>query len=128
MKICGNNISTKFSLPEVTCNYGILRSRVIIYISACAIFPDVVFAAISNIGLQEELCKCSIHVVLLLKNSQNSRRNTFAVDFFLIKKQTPAQIFSCEFSAIFKKTFLQVHIRATIPESFLKIIFDRIHS
>ena len=70
-KICGNCISTKFSLPEIRCNYGILRSRVIIYISACASFPHVVFAAVSNIGRQ--MFRRSLHVfyklgIILKKN------------------------------------------------------------
>ena len=50
-----------------------------------------------------------------LKNSQNSQENTCARDFFLksckleacnfINKKTQAQVFSCEFCEISKKTF-----------------------
>ena len=56
-----------------------------------------------------------------LKTSQNSQENTCARVFFLksckleayifIKKKTQAQVFSCEFCEIFKKTFFKEHPR-----------------
>ena len=61
-----------------------------------------------------ETRRCSVNKVLL-KISQNSRRNTCARVCFLImlqalacnsiKKETLAKIFSCEFCEIFKNTF-----------------------
>ena len=51
---------------------------------------------------------------VFLKILQNSQENTCARVSFLIKlqanfieKETPAQLFSCEFCEIFKKTFLK---------------------
>ena len=44
--------------------------------------------------------------MVFLNISQNSQENTFArVYFNFIKKETLAQVFSCEFCEIFKKTF-----------------------
>ena len=46
---------------------------------------------------------------LLLKMLQNSQENTCArVNF--IKKETLAQVFSCDFCEIFKKTFFTEHL------------------
>ena len=47
---------------------------------------------------------------VFLKISQNSQENTcarvsFSIKFFFIKKETLAQVFSCEFCEIFKNTY-----------------------
>ena len=49
---------------------------------------------------------CSVKKIFL-KVSQNSQENTCARVSFLIKLQTAAltQVFSCEFSEVFKNTF-----------------------
>ena len=54
--------------------------------------------------------KCSVKK-LFLEISQNSKENTCARVFFLIKlhfikKETLAQVFSCEFCEVSKKSFL----------------------
>ena len=58
---------------------------------------------------------------MLLKTSQNSQENTCEKVSFLIKlqaeacnfikKETLAQVFSCEFSEIFQNTFFTEHFR-----------------
>ena len=60
---------------------------------------------------------------VLLENSQNSQENTCArVSFFnkaagraatLLKKETLAQVFSCDFCEISKNIFFTEHIRVT---------------
>ena len=60
---------------------------------------------------------------VFLKISQNSQKNTCARVSFLIKlltdafnfikKETLAQVFSCEFCEISKNTFFTEHLRAT---------------
>ena len=56
---------------------------------------------------------------MFLRASQNSQENICSrVSFFskvvgLLKKETLAQVFSCEFSEIFKNTFFTEHLRAT---------------
>ena len=56
---------------------------------------------------------------MFLNISQNSQENTCASLFFnkvagnFIKKETLVQVFSCEFSKIFKNTFFTEHLRAT---------------
>ena len=63
----------------------------------------------------------------ILKISQNSQENTCIGVSFLInlhasglqlyqKKETPTQVFSCEFSKIFKNTFFSEHLRKTASE------------
>ena len=55
-------------------------------------------------------------VFLLLEISHNSQEKTCAKISFLInfiKKKALAQVFSCEFSEIFKNTFFTEHLRAT---------------
>ena len=42
---------------------------------------------------------------MFLEISQNSQENACASLSFFIKKETPAQVFSCEFYDIFKNTF-----------------------
>ena len=58
--------------------------------------------------------RCSAKKVFL-KISQNSQKNTCArVSFFIklpAKKETPGQVFSCEFCKIFKNTFSTEHLR-----------------
>ena len=66
--------------------------------------------------------RCSIRKVFL-KILQNSQENTCTRVLFLIKlqaeacnfikKETLAQVFSCEFCEIFKNTFFTGHLRAT---------------
>ena len=43
--------------------------------------------------------------MMFLKISQNSQESTCVRVFFLKKKETLAQVFSCEFYEIFKNTF-----------------------
>ena len=52
---------------------------------------------------------------VFLEISQNSQENTCArVSFYLnCKKETLAQVFSCEFCEISKNTFFIEHLRAT---------------
>ena len=54
---------------------------------------------------------------VFLENSQNSQESTCARVSFLIKifikKETLAQLFSCEFYEIPKNTFFIEHLRAT---------------
>ena len=48
----------------------------------------------------------------------------FLIIFFFIKKETLAQVFSCEFREIFKKAFFTEHLRASASEfSTFIIIF-----
>ena len=56
-----------------------------------------------------------------LENSQNSQENTYARVSFLIKLQakTLAQVFSCEFYDIFKKTF-STELLQTAASAFSK--------
>ena len=70
----------------------------------------------NNVGIpklseyQIKLCeeavirRCSVKKVLL-EISQNSQENTCARDSFLIKTDTLAQLFSCEFCEICNNTF-----------------------
>ena len=68
---------------------------------------------------------CSVKKVFL-EISQNSQENTCARDSFLIKLQTLlkkeslAQVFSCEFWKISKNNFFTEHIRTTAAKNSLK--------
>ena len=63
---------------------------------------------------------------MFLKISQNSQENTCASLFFnkvtglrfatLLKKETLAQVFSCEFCEIFKNAFFAKHLRMTASD------------
>ena len=67
---------------------------------------------------------------VFLKISQNSQGNICARIFFLInlhpsdwnyiKKETVAQVISCEFWAMFKKTFFTKHLWATATARIFK--------
>ena len=50
---------------------------------------------------------------MFLEILQNSQENTCARVSFFIKKETLAQVFSCEFCEISKNTFFTEHLRAT---------------
>ena len=50
---------------------------------------------------------------MFLKISQNSQENTLALAYNFIKKETLAQVFSCEFCKIFKNTLFTEHLWAT---------------
>ena len=52
--------------------------------------------------------------------SQNSQENACARDSFFIKKETLAQVFSCEFCEISENTFFTEHVWATasVPLNF----------
>ena len=50
---------------------------------------------------------------LFLRISQNSQKNTCVKVSFLIKKETLAQVFSCEFWKKFKNTFCTEHVWTT---------------
>ena len=75
--------------------------------------------------------RCSIKKVLL-EITQNSQENTCAKVSFLIKfqasgsnfikKDTLAQVFSCEFCEISKNTFVTEHLRATASENLFLCI------
>ena len=84
---------------------------------------------------------------LFLKISQNSQENTYTRVSFLIKLQAPfatllkkrpwhsfikketlAQVFSCEFWEIFKGTFFTEHLRRTASVDLLFKKFSRSHS
>ena len=54
--------------------------------------------------------RCSVRKVFL-EISQNSLENTCVRVSFLIKKETLAKVFSCEFCAIFKNTFFIEQLR-----------------
>ena len=56
----------------------------------------------------EVFCKKNV----FLKISQNSQENICAIDFF--KKETLAQVLSCQFCEIFKNTFITEHLWALI--------------
>ena len=62
------------------------------------------------------ICSEVIYKKVFLKISQNLQENTYVGLYFLIKlqvikKETPAQVFSCEFCEIFKNTqFTQKHL------------------
>ena len=47
---------------------------------------------------------------MFLQILQNSQENTCARIFFFIKKETLAQVISCEFCEIFKNTFSTEHL------------------
>ena len=58
---------------------------------------------------------------VFLEISQNSQQNicarvSFLIKLNFIKKQTLAQVFSCEFCEIYKNTFLTEHLRATVSQ------------
>ena len=63
----------------------------------------------------------------VLKISQNSQENTYASVSFLIKlrldafikKETLAQLFSCEFCEICKNTFFREHLQTTASKANL---------
>ena len=73
--------------------------------------------------------RCSIKKVFL-KISQNSQEKTCAKVSLLIKlqasacnyikKETPAQMFSCELCEIIKNIFFTEHLRVTASENFCK--------
>ena len=80
---------------------------------------------ISNLNIQiiihrTSRWRCSVKKVFL-KKSQNSQENTCASLFFnkiaglkgcnFNKKETQAQVFSCEFCKIFKNTYFKEHLR-----------------
>ena len=54
--------------------------------------------------------------------SQSLFFNTVAGAYNCIKKETLAQVFSCEFCEIFKNTFCTEHLRTTAPEVFFKFL------
>ena len=79
--------------------------------------------------------RCYIGKVFL-KNQQSSQENTSTrVSFFnkvaglrlatLFKKETPAQVFSCECCEIFKNTFFTEHLLETASAIYRCTTFDR---
>ena len=84
-----------------------------------------VFCKHSEIFTQSDVQKCSVKKVFL-EVSQNSQEDTWGCNF--IKKETLAQVFSCEFCKISKNTFLyrtppvtassyfEVHLRTAASE------------
>ena len=73
--------------------------------------------------------------MMFLKISQNSQENTCARVFFFckfIKKETLAQMFSCEFCDISKNIFFTEHLRTTASnivkaaETVLWLMFQNI--
>ena len=80
--------------------------------------------------LPKELCIFPVRVFnfnLILKISQNSRENTCGRDSFLIKlmvcnfikKESPAQVFSCGFCEISKNTFLYRTLLVAASKNYL---------
>ena len=67
---------------------------------------------------------------MFLKISQNSQENTRPEACNFIKRETLAQVFSCEFCEIFKNTFFTGHLRTTVSASevfekeYLFVLFD----
>ena len=59
---------------------------------------------------------CSVEKVFL-EISQNSRENNCAKVFFLLKKKTLTQVFSCEFCEISRNTFSYItpSVAASVP-------------
>ena len=60
---------------------------------------------------------------VFLKIYQNSQGKTCVRVSVLIKKETLAQMFSCEFCEMFKKTFFTEHFRKTASERLLEKIY-----
>ena len=71
--------------------------------------------------------RCSVKKAFL-EISQNSRENTCARFSFLppacnlIKKETLAQVLSCDFCEIFKNTFFTEHTERLFPKSTVEKI------
>ena len=59
-------------------------------------------------------------LIALSRISHYFGRSSKACNFITI--ETVAQLFSCEFCEISKKTFLTEHLRATVPDAKLKLI------
>ena len=83
------------------------------------------------------VCRCSVKKVFL-EISQNSQENTCVRDSFLnkvaglrpkacnfIKKETLAQVFSCEFCKISKSNFFTEHLWATTSNVY--ILTEKLH-
>ena len=68
---------------------------------------------------------------MFLEISQNSQENTCARVSFLIKacnfikKETLAQVLSCKFCEIFKKTFFTEHLWATASKKVIVILVEK---
>ena len=106
----------------------LILSLLILLASSCIqeVELNIIFRDIQQITGDAILCQKKPPEVFyrkMLKNSKNSHENTCARVSFLIKlevsacnfikKETLAQMLSCEFGEIFKNTFFTQHLRAT---------------
>ena len=85
---------------------------------------NVLLAGIALINSEAVVRRCSVKKAVFLKVLQNSWENicvgvshTGACNF--IKKETTAQVFSCEFCKTFRNTFFQGTPPITTSETFL---------
>ena len=70
--------------------------------------------------------RSSVKMVFLERCSQNSQENTCVRDSISIKgckKETPAQLFSCEFYEISKNSFFTEHLQTTASAFSLSLQF-----
>ena len=73
----------------------------------------IVYLALSETNSEVAVRRCSAKKVVL-KISQNSQENTcvgVCLTWNFTKKETPTQLFYCEFCEIFKNTFFIKHLR-----------------
>ena len=73
----------------------------------------IVYLALSETNPEAAVRRCSVKKVVL-KISQNSQENTYVgvcLTWNFTKKETPTQLFYCEFCEIFKNTFFIKHLR-----------------
>ena len=66
-----------------------------------------------NLHLMNNVTTKFIQVLSFLEILQNSQENTY---ISILKKETLAQVFSCEFCKISKNTFFIEHLRTTASE------------
>ena len=94
-------------LPSYIPNVGSLIKNVLIKTVLMNDFPAVI-RVWQDCHIRSSHRRCSVKK-LFSEILQNSQENTYARVSFLIKvkKKTLAQVFSCEFCAISKNTFLQ---------------------
>ena len=84
------------------------------------IFPAAYFCSsvfhetLRNSGLQ------MFFQIGVLKNFANFIGKQLCCSLFLIKLQASSQVFSCKICEIFKNTYLEEHLQATVSESLMK--------
>ena len=89
-------------------------------------FKTLFITAQKHIQSRNSHWRCSMKKVLLeiLQNSQENACVRVSFLIKLIKKETLAQVLSCEFCEISKNTFLTEHIWTTASVRFLSSIYD----